>query len=379
MTRPDLSHPLAIAAAKRLACFAATVAILSVSPLVAQDSDDASMDAILPIPAVTATTVPTNGDVNPYGVAFVPAGFPSGGSVQAGDILVSNFNASSNLQGTGTTIVRIPASGTPPNPATVFFQGSPGLGLSTALAVFKEGFVIVGNVPSPTGACPGVGQGSILVLDRNGHMITQWADPSLLDGPWDLTMDENRGKAQIFVSNVLSGTVTRIDVQVSASGFGTPKLTQIASGYMHRCDSAALVVGPTGLVYDAFDDTLYVASTEDNAVFAVPFAGHSTHDHGAGNAIYSDHAHLHGPLGMAEAPNGHLVVSNSDVINGDPNQTSELVEFTKSGKFVTELSLDPAAGGSFGLAFSPVSRDVVKLAAVDDNVPNITIWSLRLP
>ncbi|MGD0044852.1 MAG: TIGR03118 family protein, partial [Isosphaeraceae bacterium] len=49
----------------------------------------------------TLTTVPANGDLNPYGVAFVPPGFPTGGKLSPGDILVSNFNASSNLEGTG--------------------------------------------------------------------------------------------------------------------------------------------------------------------------------------------------------------------------------------------------------------------------------------
>jgi hypothetical protein len=39
-------------------------------------------------------TVPANGDTNPYGVAFVPFGFPQGGPLNPGDILVSNFNNS---------------------------------------------------------------------------------------------------------------------------------------------------------------------------------------------------------------------------------------------------------------------------------------------
>jgi len=45
--------------------------------------------------------------LNPYGVAFVPSGFPSGESIAADDILVANFNYSSNFQGTCTTIVSI--------------------------------------------------------------------------------------------------------------------------------------------------------------------------------------------------------------------------------------------------------------------------------
>ena len=64
----------------------------------------------LPSPVQAVSTVPANGDVNPYGVAFVPNGFP-GNTLKPGDILVSNFNNAANLQGTGTTIVRIQPNG----------------------------------------------------------------------------------------------------------------------------------------------------------------------------------------------------------------------------------------------------------------------------
>ena len=88
--------------------------------------------AFLPSPVRSVSTVPANGEVNPYGVAFVPDRFEAGaGPLKSGDILVSNFNNSKNLQGTGTTIVRIGKSG----PATTFFQGTAPLGLSTALGV----------------------------------------------------------------------------------------------------------------------------------------------------------------------------------------------------------------------------------------------------
>ena len=55
-----------------------------------------------------ASTVPGNGDVNPYGVAVVPT---TTGSLIQGNILISNFNNSANLQGTGTTIVQISPGG----------------------------------------------------------------------------------------------------------------------------------------------------------------------------------------------------------------------------------------------------------------------------
>ena len=53
---------------------------------------------IIPPSGSPIFSVPTdsgNGDANPYGVAFVPNGFPPGGPLRAGDVLVSNFNSNS--------------------------------------------------------------------------------------------------------------------------------------------------------------------------------------------------------------------------------------------------------------------------------------------
>lgn len=347
-----------------------TLMLNCASPALADD-DGHDNRAFLPNPVTMVSTVPANGDVNPYGVAFVPKAFPAGGTISPGDILVSNFNNAQNLQGTGTTIVKVPATGKP----TVFFQGQPGLGLTTALAALRAGVVIVGNLPTADGTCATAKPGSLLILNGSGATVTSLASATLLNGPWDLTVDDDGNQAQVFVSNVLSGTITRLDLRFAPTGVTVASMVQIASGYLHRCDPAALVVGPTGLVYDAEKDTLYVASTADNAVFVVSQAGRVTGDHGTGAMIYQDPQHLHGPLAMAMAPNGHLIVSNADVINSDPNQPSELVEFTKNGKFVKQLSVDPAQGGSFGLAVGAGAQPV-RLAAVDDNTASLTIWTI---
>lgn len=76
-----------------------------------------------------------------------------------------------------------------------------------------------------------------------------------------------------------------------------------------------------------------------------------------------------------QAPNGHLIVSNNDAVNPDPNQPSELVEFSKDGHFVNQISVDQAQGGSFGLAATTTGK-AAKLAAVDDNQNIILIWTL---
>jgi hypothetical protein len=326
----------------------------------------------LPVPEQQFSTVPKNGDQNPYGVAFVPDEFPGGGKIDPGDILVSNFNNSMNQQGTGTTIVKIPPSG----PVSLFFKGVTGLGLTTALQIFEEGVVTVGNLPAPGGVCSNAKAGSILVVDRHGSLVDTLADPKFIDGPWDSTVwDSGTGFAKLFVSNVLNGTVVRFDVMVSATGLKVLDAHQVASGYSHRCDMTALVVGPTGLVFDAQNDILYVASTEDNEVFAVHGAGSTDHDLGTGSVIYQDAVHLHGPLAMVQAPNGDLLVANSDVINIDPKQPSEYVEFTKSGHFVRQLTIDPNLGGSFGMAVA-TSDDTAIFAAVDDNTAQLDVFTI---
>jgi hypothetical protein len=338
--------------------------------LLAQDFDH---QPFLPSPVQNVSTVPANGDVNPYGVAFVPPQFPRNGTVNPGDILVSNFNASSNLQGTGTTIVDVPPSGKP----FLFFQSQTPAGLSTALNILRQGFVLVGNFPSADGTCGNATAGSILVINKSGQLVGSIADSSI-NGPWDSTLFDEGDYAKFFVANGLTGTVVRFDLRVSSNGISVEHITQVASGYMHQCDPVTFVDAPTGLVYDPERDVLYVASTDDNAVFAVSDAGTTYKDRGTGRVIYEDSAHLHGPLGMIMAPNGHLIVTNNDAINPDPNQPSEIVEFTIGGKFVKEISVDPAFGGAFGLAVM-TRGDTARFAAVDDNTSSLLIWTLTLP
>jgi hypothetical protein len=322
---------------------------------------------------VTVSTIPPNGDLNPYGTAFVPNGFVTGGVLHPGDLLVSNFNNSNNLQGTGRTIVRV----SPDGQTSTFFDGKPGLGLTTALGVLKNGFVIVGNVPTKDGSSATVRQGSLLILNENGKVVEKLKSSAKLDGPWDLTINDQGPFAQVFVSNVLSGTVTRIDMFVPRGG-SKPKVldeVQIASGYKHTTDPNALVLGPTGLAFDAQTDTLFVASTADNAVYAIHNAAERSTDAGTGKIIPLDSAHLHGPLAMVLAPNGDLIVSNGDAVNPDPAQSSELVEFTQQGQFVSQFQVDPMAGGAFGIALENTNGKI-HFAAVDDVTNTVSIWTL---
>src|SRR5450631_344380 len=198
-TKPELRRNLVRAAV------AATLGLWTALS-VAADADG----AFLPL-AINSSTMPANGDVNPYGVAFVPRHFPSGGALAAGDVLVSNFNNSANVQGAGTTIVQLRPGGplAPAGTAVAFFM-SPVAGLSTALGAVRGGFVVVGNVPTTDGTIATIGQGALQVIDRDGKVVHTWMDKHFLDSPWDLTIDDHGSWARIFVSNVRSATVTRL-------------------------------------------------------------------------------------------------------------------------------------------------------------------------
>ena len=324
---------------------------------------------------INSSTIPANGDVNPYGVAFVPRGFPEGGAIGARDVLVSNFNNSANLQGTGTTIVsldprREPA---PPGSATTFFT-SPLAGLSTALGVLRAGLVIVGNVPTTDGTVATIGSGALQVIDARGNLLQTLTDPQFFDSPWDLAVDDDGTTAHLFVSNVLSGKVVRLDVAVQTTGLTILHRTLIGNGYTHAPNAAALVVGPTGLALDASSDTLYVASTADNAIYAIQRAERTTAPSGRGTLVFTDR-HLRGPLALRLAPNGDLLTANGDAINADPAHPSEIVEFTRWGRFVREFNVDASQGGAFGLDLIADEGAGFNFAVIDDVTNSLAVGS----
>lgn len=352
------------------------IALLPMPPALAADDNHGQ---VVPI---QSSTVPSNGDGNPYGVAFVPKDFPSGGAVKPGDILVSNFNNSVPIQGTGTTIIRLTPNSqvAPSGSASVFFQGTtpPPLGLTTALGVLKRGFVVVGSVPTTDGTFNTIQPGSLLILDRNANIVATLTNATLLDSPWDLTIQDGGDSAKVFVSNVVSGTVTRLDLAIISGKPAVMGTTQIVKGYTVKPNAGAVILGPTGLAYDAERDILYVASTADNAIFKVLNAGRITQPVIRGTIIFQDD-HLRGPLALVLAPNGDLITSNGDAVNADPTQPSEIVEFTKEGKegkFIGQFSIDSVLGSAFGIAIVPAGEDSVRLAAVDDSRNDITVFRL---
>ncbi|KAB0671068.1 hypothetical protein F6V30_00300 [Oryzomonas sagensis] len=329
-----------------------------------------------------ASTVPSNGDINPYGVAIVEQ---TVGHLKRGHILVSNFNSSANLQGTGTTIVEVSPGGAVDLFAQLDANKLPGpcpggVGLTTALVVLRSGWVIVGSLPTSDGTAATAQAGCLIVFDSKGNAVETFSGAPI-NGPWDMTAFEDNSGAKLFVSNVLNGTVAangqtvnegtviRIDLQISKGSMPSIKsIAAIGTGFPERTDPAALVIGPTGLGLSPVsgsgrdsdaavaqngekpkpDSLLYVADSLNNRIAVIPDALDRTTSAGTGTTLTSG-GNLNDPLGLAVDTFGNIYT-----VNGNDGF---ITVFDPKGEQIATKLLDdtgspPGAGTLFGLAIA---------------------------
>ena len=304
------------------------------------------------------TTVPANGDVNPYGIAVVPR---SSGALVRGDVLISNFNDSENLQGTGSTIVELSPGGNQTLFAQLKASELPGpcpggVGLTTALAILPDNYVVVGSLPSENGEAATAGAGCLIVLDPHGHPVKTIAGQPI-NGPWDMTSASFFGFTDLFVSNVLNGTVERGEettfggtvarVMLDTGSPGPPRVISehvIATGFAEQTNEAAFVLGPTGLAMNAFG-TLFVADTAGNRIAAIPLAALRILPATHGGLTITSGRGLAQPLGLTLAPNGNILTANGG--NGN------IVETTPFGFQFPPVDTGAGEGGLFGLTLTP--------------------------
>jgi hypothetical protein len=304
-----------------------------------------------------ASTVPQNRDVNPYGTVAIDR---SQGKLRRDDVLISNFNNKANLQGTGTTIVQVSPRGHRTVFARIATSKLPdacpgGIGLTTALAVV-HGWVVVGSLPTSNGMSPTARAGCLIVLGDHGRVRETFSGHGI-NGPWDMTSLSRGAMAELFVTNVLNGTVaakgavvhrgTVLRLLLRFRSGHAPRLlavTRIGSGFAERTDPGALVIGPTGVGLSR-KGTLYVADSATNRITAIPAAVSRRTSAGTGRTVTRNGA-LRTPLGLTVAPNGNVLTVNG--ANG------KLVEITPGGIQLATRQLDSSgsprgAGALFGL------------------------------
>jgi hypothetical protein len=313
--------------------------------------------------SVVASTVPANGDVNPYGIVRVPR---STGSLVEGSLLISNFNNSANLQGTGTTIVQISPDGSVSLFAQIDAHQLPGpcpggVGLTTALSVLRSGWVIVGSLPTTDGTSATALAGCLLVLDSNGNVVETFYG-SLINGPWDMTALDSGSSADLFVTNVLNGTVGAggkvvhegTVTRLTLTGLNGKKpelqaITVIGSGFPERTDPAALVIGPTGVGLSPSGDLLYVADSLNNRITAIPDPVFRDTSAGTG-ATVTQGGSLNDPLGLAVGRDGLILTVNGNngfLVATNPNGDQAFKELLDNN------GTPPGSGALFGLVPVP--------------------------
>ena len=121
------------------------------------------------------------------------------------------------------------------------------------------------------------------MLDPHGHPVKTIAGEPI-NGPWDMTAASFFGFTDLFVTNVLNGTVehgeevtdggTVVRVTLDTASPGPPHVIAenvIATGFPERTNPEAFVLAPTGAALNAFG-TLFVADTSADRIAAVPLA-----------------------------------------------------------------------------------------------------------
>ncbi|NPD66186.1 hypothetical protein HN018_20210 [Lichenicola cladoniae] len=315
-----------------------------------------------------ASTVPANGDQNPYAVFVSPV---SKGRLVKDQVLVGNFNNAGNLQGLGTTIVQVD----PATQAISLFASVPqkldkcpgGVGLTTALAVLKSGWVIIGSLPSTDGTTATKGDGCLLLFDADGKLADVWTSPKI-NGPWgNMAVIDKGTSATLFVSNagfgvgappagaapiVSKATVVRVELQIPDGGKPhVTAMTVVADGFGEAADKSVFIIGPTGIALGA-KGSIYVSDAIGNRIVSIPDALTRTDSAGTGTEITRDGL-LKRPLALVNVPNGNLLVANG--LNG------QVVEIDPVGRRqvgaqwvdVDKAQQPPGSGDLFGLAVTP--------------------------
>lgn len=280
---------------------------------------------------VSSTVDPSNGDQNPYAIAFAPTSFQGDGNpahLQPGDLVVSNFSNASGVNGAGTTVEAIRNG----KPVTIYNEmnaptasgGTVSTAGPVAIAFAPNGNLWIANYGlSGTGA-----DGNVQIVTPTGIVSQTFTNPLVVAGWGQAFNGGYGGKAAFFTVNVNNGTVARINI-IPVNGKPTFTFDQITPDLGHMGNNASNIVGPQGMVHTS-DDTLYVADGATNSIIAIPNS--TTTGLTSGRVVYQG-SPLNQPAGMTLNPlNGDLIVVNQ--------KDNNMIELTTSGKVVAVKTVD---------------------------------------
>jgi len=297
--------------------------------------------------AIGSTVDSKNGDKGPRKISLVRSTFV----LQAGQLLVCNFENSAGTTGKGTTIEVLNPK--PRSKPVTFTQNTKISGCD-------------GNAITEANQVYGTGRGSNFVskFDQTGSLKQSFS--AFMAGPFD-DVDAFCGlpyaPEDIYVSNSQTGSVVKV---AFTSVSGKTKLTQVISGFAINKGFGWGVLGPSGLQYNNHrigslcNDTLYIVDGVDNTVIAVSNASNLLEkdeivvqrggktfkcvhpSKTCAKVVYSG-SPLNAPVASALLPNGNLIVANTKGGN-------TLVELTPTGKILATKTIDTSTTAHiFGL------------------------------
>jgi hypothetical protein len=331
---------------------------------------------------IGSTVDPQNGDVNPYGLTVASW---SGGNVKKGNLYVCNFNASSNVQGTGTTIVSLAPK---PGSAPVRFAQSKSLLGCASLAMTKNAGFIYAASFAKKGATQWSPTGSL------GKTLSK-----SLPHPWGIAYAVPTGfydyvTTALFVSDASTGSIV-LAASCQAGGSCTYPGTPIVTGFAVNHGKPGSIFGPSGLTFDPKNcvkiqgrnacGTLYVVDGKTNTVVAIhnvmnlrkansikvssngkSFSG----PEGSWASLVFAGKPLNGPISSTVLFNGNIVVGNTS----DPNGKNLLIELSSTGKLLDVVNVDKGpAGALFGLVATGSKAKSTKVYFNDDNANNLQV------
>jgi hypothetical protein len=328
----------------------------------AEISPDVSVLKQLDKQVVIGSTVdPANGAQNPYGFTVAST---TVGKLTKGDLVVCNFNGSSNVQGTGESVVAlhpVPKSDPIHVSSIEELRGCDALALDIDGTIWAAAMVANDN--------PVMASSGKLLSNIKGKPFNQ---------PWGQVLARHKSRSAFYETNAGTGSVVRINL-------GT-KFTYdvIATGFPVNHGQPGTALAPSGLAYDASIDTLYFADGQNNTIVAfkdvskipkggirairngMKFSGPSADD---ARVVFSGKP-LNGPISTALLPNGNLVVGNTL----DPTGKNLILEISAAGKLLDMRNVDKgAAGAIFGMVATGTSISDTKVYFNDDNNNNVQV------
>ncbi len=311
--------------------------------------------------AIGSAVDPENGAQNPYGLTIAPV---TAGAFTKGDLVVCDFNAKSNVQGTGRSIVALhPAPGSAPVHVSSIksLKGCDALALDVDDTIWAASMVANDNP----------------VLDPTGKLIANISGKPF-DQPWGQALAQHGSGSAFYATNAGTGSVVRINL---GSKF---TYDVIATGFPVNHGKPGTALAPSGLAYDASLDTLYFADGKNDTIVAlknvssIPSHGIKAEDNGMkfsgpsapdARVVFAGKP-LNGPISTALLPNGNLVVGNTL----DPDGKNLLIEISAAGKLFDVRNVDTGpAGALFGIVATGTKAANTKIYFNDDNDNNVQV------